>query len=70
MLDVDEIKSDCDPIVRNKDVKDGLMNYDGSKTLNPEGPAFPCGLVAKSYFTDSYALYKDGTNITVRISNM
>ncbi len=46
------------------------MNYDNTKKLEPNGPAFPCGLVAKSYFNDSYALYKDGTNITVIISNM
>ena len=25
--------------------------------LDPDEPAFPCGLVAKSYFTDSYKLY-------------
>ena len=30
--------------------------------LNDEDPAIPCGLVAKSFFNDTFELYKKGTN--------
>lgn len=31
-------------------------------TYNATAPANPCGLVARSYFTDTYALYKVESN--------
>mmetsp|Transcript_22343 Transcript_22343/g.16809 ORF Transcript_22343/g.16809 Transcript_22343/m.16809 type:complete len:133 (+) Transcript_22343:452-850(+) len=30
----------------------------GGKPLNPTDPATPCGLVARSFFTDTYVLFK------------
>ncbi len=38
------------------------------KELNPEDPATPCGLVAKSFFTDTYNL-TDATNTPVKIED-
>jgi hypothetical protein len=48
----------CDPIIRNKDIANPLMNYKKTKVLNPEDVAMPCGLVAKSFFNDTYKLVK------------
>lgn len=55
MLSVSDVNSDCDPIIRNKDVKAGLTNLKGV-ALDPESVAMPCGLVAKSFFNDKYDL--------------
>ena len=41
---------DCEPIIRNRDVDPNLLNLNGVP-LDPDGPANPCGLVAKSVFT-------------------
>ena len=45
----------CDPIILNKDVADPLFSVNGQQ-LDPYGIAYPCGLIAKSVFTDSYNL--------------
>jgi hypothetical protein len=46
--------NDCDPIKLNKDLGSIKKAYDGVTDLNPDSPAIPCGLVAKSVFTDRY----------------
>lgn len=55
----DQAKKDCDPIIYNKDVKEPLLAADGATTLTPNDIAYPCGLIAKSVFTDSYQLFED-----------
>jgi hypothetical protein len=45
----------CDPIIQNKDTGRNV-SYDGTP-LNEAAPANPCGLIAKSYFNDTYKLY-------------
>lgn len=62
-----EVQSDCDPIVKNKDIKADLVNLNGVK-LDPEGVAWPCGLVAKSVFNDRYALRNTQSNTPVAIN--
>ena len=52
---VDQIKSDCDPVTRNRDIKPKLMSIENTP-LEPEDAAFPCGLIAKSFFNDTYAI--------------
>jgi hypothetical protein len=52
--------SNCDPIVKNKDVSLTLKNVN-KVLLNQEAPANPCGLVAKSFFTDKFVLYDNAT---------
>ena len=63
-LSVEELNSDCLPIVTNNDV-DRYYSWDGTK-LTPEAAAYPCGLVAKSYFNDTIAIKKeDGTAVDI-----
>lgn len=53
-LTVDKL-TDCDPIKKNSDVKVNMTSVGGA-ALDNNGPAIPCGLVAKSFFRDSYSL--------------
>ena len=53
-LTVSEISSDCDPITTVKELGNSKTVRGG--TLNDTDPANPCGLVAKSFFTDSFLL--------------
>ena len=63
-----DIKDDCDPIILNKDIYEGVNSSDGLKTLDPDGVAHPCGLIAKSYFNDTYEIKKQGGNEEITIS--
>ena len=58
-----DIKEDCDPITKNKDLWEGVTSFsDPLKELDPEDVAHPCGLIAKSFFNDTYKIYKkDGS---------
>ena len=69
---------DCDPIITNKQLQftESIeKSGDGWKALDPEAPAFPCGLVAKSFFNDTFQIYKSQdytaeNNITIDDSNI
>lgn len=57
---------DCDPIKKNSDLKDNQkysvaqkLGKTGAKALDPDEAAFPCGLVAKSFFTDKFTKFVD-----------
>ena len=54
---MDEIKTTCDPIVMNADLAPQITRSMNGTPLVPTNVANPCGLIAKSYFTDSYSLY-------------
>lgn len=58
---------DCDPIILNKDLGPNItFAADKVTKLDPEKPAVPCGLVAKSFFNDTYKiLASDDTPITI-----
>jgi hypothetical protein len=59
-LDVATITSDCDPII----TVDELGNFyaaDNVTKLASGSPANPCGLVAKSFFNDTFQLYSGAT---------
>lgn len=59
---------ECDPIILNKDLGPNItMAADGVTKLDPEKPAIPCGLVAKSYFKDTYQIQNtaDKTYLTI-----
>lgn len=55
-----QAEDDCDPVVYNRDLWDGVQSYeiDGVKhDLDRDAIANPCGLIAKSFFNDTYELF-------------
>ena len=62
--------TDCDPIIKNKDLAPQINKFYLSKTTftasDLELPAVPCGLVAKSLFNDTYEL-KTAAGVTIPI---
>ena len=62
----------CDPIVYNKDLEkwqQGVYitedNVKNKKPLDPNGIASPCGLIAKSFFNDTYTLTLGGKEVLI-----
>jgi hypothetical protein len=51
---------DCDPVITNSemDVSESITG----KTLDPDDVAVPCGLIAKSFFRDTFSLKDDKNN--------
>ena len=51
---------DCDPVITNSemDVSESITG----KTLDPNDVAVPCGLIAKSFFRDTFSLKDDKNN--------
>ena len=64
-LSVGQIKDDCEPIIRNSDL--WTDQSIGGDKLDPDGPAHPCGLIARSLFNDTYTLNYplDGNDIPI-----
>ena len=62
-LTVEDIATDCEPIVTNADLAPYITRAVDNTLLSASAPAHPCGLIAKSLFTDSFSLYKPGTVI-------
>jgi len=55
---------DCDPIIKVGDLwTNQRVNKNGDK-LSDDEPAIPCGLVAKSYFNDTFELWKMNADLT------
>ena len=57
-LALDAIETDCEPIKTNADIGFN-KTVDGTANLNMDAVAYPCGLVAKSFFNDTYSITKD-----------
>jgi len=53
--EIDTDLSDCSPILTNAQAE--VTKSVNGLDLDPEAAAFPCGLVAKSVFNDTYQLY-------------
>ena len=65
MLGVDleaDLLTDCGQYITNEQMNK-VWSVDGSK-LEPNATAYPCGLLAKSYFNDTFALYDRYPNKT------
>ena len=60
-VDSTEIK-DCDPIITNEQLE-FTHNVNGT-LLDPAAAAVPCGLVAKSFFNDTFKLFKETESAT------
>ena len=61
-----DIKDDCDPIKLNRDLYEGIKGIaddpnsnNTNRTLDPNEVAHPCGLIAKSFFNDSFQIRKN-----------
>lgn len=65
----EQVKTDCDPIITNKDLEMGNLTsfVDKSILLKDDDVAFPCGLIAKSFFNDTYVLRPASTQTTEAI---
>jgi hypothetical protein len=63
-MSVSELE-ECEPIITNADL--GFEYSVNGKKLDPDAPANPCGLVARSYFNDTYAV-KDPKGSEVKIA--
>ena len=63
------LKDDCDPVVTNSEMGKTKNILQG--TLNPDEIAVPCGLIAKSYFNDTFSLsYSNNTIIEINQDNI
>jgi len=63
-----QANSSCFPAVTNADL--GQTVSWGGKPLVADAIASPCGLIAKSFFTDKFELWKETTNITLSDKNI
>ena len=63
-----DIKDDCEPIILNKDIYEGVTSINGS-VLDPDGVAHPCGLIAKSFFNDTFEIRRKGANQSLTIND-
>jgi hypothetical protein len=60
-LTVDKLKTDCDPIVTNENLGPQYKAYANGQAFTADDlklPAMPCGLVAKSFFNDTFKFFK------------
>ena len=58
----------CYPVKKNKDLRPNLTVR--GVAFDNEGPATPCGLIAKTFFTDSYELWKGDKRIPIDEKNI
>jgi hypothetical protein len=69
---VEDVKDNCTPVIMNSDLKNGTTFLNGTPvSSNPSGVASPCGLIAKSVFTDTFTLRSPaGVVIPIDSSNI
>jgi hypothetical protein len=61
--------SDCSPVKEMSDLLESEQGYSyGGKKLSGNDTANPCGLIAKYYFQDAYALYETESMKMINIS--
>jgi hypothetical protein len=62
---VSEIQEYCNPIVTMKD-----LGFNSDLSLKNDDPANPCGLIAKSFFNDSFSLEFQNKTVPISSSNI
>lgn len=68
-IEMKDAEKQCDPIVTNEDM--GVVKSVNGQNLTPGDVAIPCGLIAKSFFTDKYKLVNEaGTDQTIDSSDI
>jgi hypothetical protein len=61
----DSDTSSCFPVVYNKDLKITTKSVN-EDDLNPDEIAHPCGIAARSFFNDTFTMFKpDGAEVTI-----
>jgi hypothetical protein len=58
-------KEDCSPAIYNKDMDLGDKASLNNTSLSPNDVAIPCGLMAKTFFNDTYTFSINGTQLPV-----
>jgi hypothetical protein len=62
-LTTDDISTDCEPILKMKDI--GIYKTYVGNPLSSNDTANPCGLIAKSFFNDTYDFFINDRNIPI-----
>ena len=58
----------CSPVISMRDLGMSPVYAKANATLTPDSAANPCGLIAKSFFNDTYALYGPDNKTRVNIT--
>lgn len=62
---------DCEPCQKNKEMDlPNLLAIDNNTTLNENASAIPCGLMAKTFFNDTYEFIINNSSIIVDETNI
>lgn len=64
-LSIPEIQADCEPFHLNKNIH-AEYAFDGVTKLDPEAAANPCGLMAVSYFNDTFGLSQGHKRVHIK----
>jgi hypothetical protein len=58
--------SSCDPVIKVNNLWDNQKISVNGKRLSDDAPAIPCGLIAKSFFNDTFRLFENDQEITIK----
>ncbi len=68
LLSASDIGTSCDPVLRVGDLGDKTTKVSlGGTTLRSDDVAYPCGLIAKYFFNDTFALVDEVGKVPVPI---
>lgn len=68
MLGSADLGTSCDPVMQMKDLGDSIAKVALDKTvLRTDDIAYPCGLIAKYFFNDTYTLAETASGARIPI---